>query len=890
MLIILIFFPALVFITSIKGIVIGVNISEYPVIVKHGWIYPFLGIYFVVYLAAIFYTLIKKRKVHSGIQKTQLNYFFVGTFLFLSVAIITNLIAPLVFNNDSLTRYGPASSIFLSSIISYAIFKHRLFDIAVIIRKVTILGILLMIILGVFSMVAFGLPFVFADSLPEDTFQITLVAVAFIVALFFQPLRRSIEEFTDRWFFKGAYKPQQVIDELSEKISTIIDLRVLLDATAQILLKAFRSEHAVFSVREKIGRAEKDAESAEQKFIAYNTEGRHRPMEEFTYDSKNPFVRYFNKYTGEVIIRDELQKDLEESGSVKHESGIRNHGKGKRERIDVDMRLRNQVLKEMENHEFAIIFPVFSKEELVGIFGLGAKKSGDIYAHQDLQILELFSHQVGIAVENAKLYADLKLFNEKLQFEVEKATQDLRITNSQLNLRNKDLGALQKITNLITRTLDLASITQTIADSISTELGYIGGIIYFYDKEKKELKVQAITQTPLTKKAISLLPKSPFDYAINVEKDNNLNAQAANAGEVRLDANFENFIHPPVPKLMAQTIQKVMGMKSIVALPIFVENEVIGVINFGLAKNKGEITDQELQMMRALADQMGIIIRNVRLYEAVKGYSKKLEEANEYLEELDKTKSEFISIASHQFRSPLTGIKGYLAMLLDGDFGALDEKKKSVMAQMLDSAERLIRLINVFLNVSRIEAGRLHLDKRETHIEEVIKSVITEMIQPAKKKGLELEFHEPKEKIVPFMADPDKLRDVILNFVDNAIKYTPSGKVWVGTRLAPRPKQLQDKIQDSSSKIQDASSKSQDSGVVVRINDTGMGLDPEDAKKLFDKFSRVKGIAQVNPDGSGLGLYITKKLSEAHGGGVWVESKGKGKGSSFCLWVPVENH
>ena len=78
-----------------------------------------------------------------------------------------------------------------------------------------------------------------------------------------------------------------------------------------------------------------------------------------------------------------------------------------------------------------------------------------------------------------------------------------------------------------------------------------------------------------------------------------------------------------------------------------------------------------------------------------------------------------------------------------------------------------------------------------------------------------------------------------------------------------------------------------DSGVVVRINDTGMGLDPEDAKKLFDKFSRVKGIAQVNPDGSGLGLYIAKKLSEAHNGGVWVESKGKGKGSSFCLWVPA---
>ena len=95
-------------------------------------------------------------------------------------------------------------------------------------------------------------------------------------------------------------------------------------------------------------------------------------------------------------------------------------------------------------------------------------------------------------------------------------------------------------------------------------------------------------------------------------------------------------------------------------------------------------------------------------------------------------------------------------------------------------------------------------------------------------------------------------------------------------------------MQDASSKIQDTRHEIQISGITVRVHDTGMGLDPEDAKKLFDKFSRVKGIAQVNPDGSGLGLYIAKKLSEAHNGGVWVESKGKGKGSSFCLWVPIE--
>ncbi|MEK7130557.1 MAG: GAF domain-containing sensor histidine kinase, partial [Patescibacteria group bacterium] len=404
----------------------------------------------------------------------------------------------------------------------------------------------------------------------------------------------------------------------------------------------------------------------------------------------------------------------------------------------------------------------------MGIFGFGVKKSGDIYTAQDLQILDLYAHQVGIAVENTKLYADLKLFNEKLQLEVEKATQDLRITNSQIALRNKDLGALQKITNLITKTLDLSQITQTIADSIHTELGYIGGIIYFYDKEKKALRPSAITKTPLTQMAIKVLPKSPFEYEIN-DADDNLNADAFKSGSMKMSNKFSDFVHPPLPKTLIDEMQKLLGMKTVIAVPIFVENEAIGLINFGLNKNQGEVTDQELQMMRSLADQMGIVVRNVRLYDAVKSYSGKLEEANEYLKELDQTKSEFISIASHQLRSPMTGIKGYLSMLIDGDFGALDDKKKGIMKQMLDNSERLIRLINIFLNVSRIEAGRLHLDKRETQISDVIKSVIMEMSNQAKAKKLDLYFDEPKEKIPPFTADFDKLRDVILNFVDNAI-------------------------------------------------------------------------------------------------------------------------
>ncbi|TAN58158.1 hypothetical protein EPN15_01840, partial [Patescibacteria group bacterium] len=296
---------------------------------KYGPAFIFYSIYLTLATIYLFFTFYFAYRNSAGIKKLQIGYVMLGIFGFGIIPVILSLILPL-FNIYVLSGLDSFGTIILIGMISYAIIKHRLLDIVVIIRKVTILGILLMIILGIFSMVAFGLPFVFADSLPEDTFQITLVAVAFIVALFFQPLRRSIEEFTDRWFFKGAYKPQQVIDELSEKISTIIDLRVLLDATAQILLRAFRSEHAVFSVRERLGRAENDphpnplpegeGKEKEAKFVAYNTEGRHRPMEEFTYDGKHPFVRFFNKYTGEVIIRDELQKDLEDITQIKRRS------------------------------------------------------------------------------------------------------------------------------------------------------------------------------------------------------------------------------------------------------------------------------------------------------------------------------------------------------------------------------------------------------------------------------------------------------------------------------------------------------------------------------------------------------------------------------------------
>ncbi|MEK6645947.1 MAG: histidine kinase N-terminal 7TM domain-containing protein, partial [Candidatus Firestonebacteria bacterium] len=194
---------------------ISLNLDGYKNII-YGPAYYLYTAYFVLLLLWTFANIIIKHKKATGVNKIQIKYVLFATILVAIFGSILNLVLPR-FGVSEFSWLGPQFTLIMAGIISYAIIKHRLLDIVVIIRKVTILFILLAIVLGIFSLVAFGLPFVFAESLPEDTFQITLVAVAFIVALFFQPLRRAIEEFTDKWFFKGAYKPQEVIDALSEK-------------------------------------------------------------------------------------------------------------------------------------------------------------------------------------------------------------------------------------------------------------------------------------------------------------------------------------------------------------------------------------------------------------------------------------------------------------------------------------------------------------------------------------------------------------------------------------------------------------------------------------------------------------------------------------------------
>ncbi|MEK7642543.1 MAG: HAMP domain-containing sensor histidine kinase [Patescibacteria group bacterium] len=236
--------------------------------------------------------------------------------------------------------------------------------------------------------------------------------------------------------------------------------------------------------------------------------------------------------------------------------------------------------------------------------------------------------------------------------------------------------------------------------------------------------------------------------------------------------------------------------------------------------------------------------------------------ANEKLRELDKLKSEFLSLATHQIRSPLTAIKGYSSMLLDGDYGELPIKARQSVKTIFASCQHLIDIVEDFLNISRIEQGRMVYNKENLDIKALTKEAVEELLPNAEKAGLKLTLSTLGNQSILVNGDKNKLKQVLHDLIDNGIKYTKQGGIEVQVLR-------------------------EDLVVHVKITDTGIGIDPSEIGKLFGKFSRASDAYRQNTSGTGLGLYIAKKMVEAHDGSIKIHSLGKGKGATFTIELPL---
>jgi signal transduction histidine kinase len=242
-------------------------------------------------------------------------------------------------------------------------------------------------------------------------------------------------------------------------------------------------------------------------------------------------------------------------------------------------------------------------------------------------------------------------------------------------------------------------------------------------------------------------------------------------------------------------------------------------------------------------------------------YRTKLEKAYRELQKLDKAKSEFLSIASHQLRTPLSIMKGYLSMIMEGSYGKVAPKIKEITKSLFQTNEQLIKLVNNLLNISRIEAGKIEMNLESVEIGKLIKEIIKEIEPEAKEKGLTL-IYEEKEVLPMVTLDLDKIKQVLLNILDNAIKYTPKGSIRV-------------------------IGKTHNGNVLIKISDTGVGMTKEELQNIFASFKRGEAGEKLWTGGSGLGLYVAKKFVEMHNGKIWAESEGKGKGSTFYIELPI---
>ena len=284
-----------------------------------------------------------------------------------------------------------------------------------------------------------------------------------------------------------------------------------------------------------------------------------------------------------------------------------------------------------------------------------------------------------------------------------------------------------------------------------------------------------------------------------------------------------------------------------------------------LAKTMPQIILQSLVTVAIFSFSILLIrsvLREVRQREELQKLSKDLENANEQLKLLDKAKSEFLSVTSHQLRTPLTAIKGYVSMMLEGDFGQVQPKQKEVLNTVSESTERLVHLISDLLDLSRIESGRMEFDFVALNLCEMVKSVIDELKQKAAQKNLYLYFDNVHRSCPNIRADDEKIRQVVINLIDNAIKYTVSGGVTVRLMV------VGDDLQFS-------------------VADTGIGIAAEDKPKMFEQFFRSEQANEVTHEGTGLGIYVVKKIVEAHHGKIWFESAGSGKGTTFFVNLPI---
>jgi signal transduction histidine kinase len=312
--------------------------------------------------------------------------------------------------------------------------------------------------------------------------------------------------------------------------------------------------------------------------------------------------------------------------------------------------------------------------------------------------------------------------------------------------------------------------------------------------------------------------------------------------------------------------------KVAILMPLMRGGMILGYLALGDQRSSG-YTNRDIKVLGTISDELVIAIQNalsvqevkdinIHLQQRIDAATEELRTSNAQLRHLDVTKDEFLSMASHQLRTPLTSVKGYISMVLEGDAGKISDMQKHLLNEAFTSSERMVHLIHDFLNVSRLQTGKFMLEQHPFDIGRLVKEEVDSLRRTAESRNMKLKFVNKVDELI-LNIDENKIRQVVMNFIDNALYYSLED-----TTITIELEQKEDSIE-------------------LRVIDTGIGVPKSEQGQLFSKFYRASNARKQRPDGTGVGLYLAKKVVTSHGGDVLFEST-EGKGSTFGFTLPLK--
>ena len=446
------------------------------------------------------------------------------------------------------------------------------------------------------------------------------------------------------------------------------------------------------------------------------------------------------------------------------------------------------------------------------------------FTDAQIDVLTTFADQAVIAVENVRLFKELEARTGELTRSV------------------GELKALGEVGQAVSSTLDLQTVLDTIVTRAAQLSGTHGGVIYEYDEATQTFHLRAAHR--LEDELVEALRREPLRLG-----------EGATGQAVATRAPFQvtNLLDEKEYTLTrVRAILAQLGYRSILAVPLIFEQRILGALVVH-RQETGAFAPAVVNLLQTFAAQSALAIQNARLFREIEDKGRQLEAASRH-------KSEFLANMSHELRTPLNAITGFSEVLLERMFGEINPKQTEYLQDILSSGRHLLSLINDILDLSKIEAGRMELTLAQFHLPLALENAITLIKERAARHGIALDI-EVDPALGEFVGDERKIKQVLLNLLSNAVKFTPEGG-RIGVRAARA-----------------------DGAVEIAVSDTGIGIAPKDQEAIFEEFRQVGSDEARKVEGTGLGLTLTKKFVEMHGGRIWVESD-VGKGSTFRFTLP----